>query len=284
MRALLSVPDLVARVWPAQRVILGLRVSSEVRAALQEFALAVCYCASHASTAEQLEHADFGLFRHIQCAADVKLDALRDLPRLCAVDAALARAFDSGWEGPSTLELSGARALHPPTRGTVGGFDPTAVVRSIASRCSRVVDLHLDQLCAIGAEGARVMQALSACPCLERLRLRNSRFEGQTTTLQAALFSSLALATPRMQQLLLSNIWAASELGIAVSAALPQWRALTHLQLMACGLQAPLLKSPLCMPSCSNFARALTFQRVSCRTTNCRTLPRHCTRAASCNT
>jgi hypothetical protein len=50
---IMFVPDLAARVWPAERVLLGLRVDRQIRALLRECALEVCYHASDVCTAEQ---------------------------------------------------------------------------------------------------------------------------------------------------------------------------------------------------------------------------------------
>jgi hypothetical protein len=52
---LIFVPDLAARVWPAERVLLGLRVDRQIRALLRECALEVCYHASDVCTAEQAQ-------------------------------------------------------------------------------------------------------------------------------------------------------------------------------------------------------------------------------------
>jgi hypothetical protein len=52
---IMFVPDLAARVWPAERVLLGLRVDRQIRALLRECALEVCYHASDVCTAEQAQ-------------------------------------------------------------------------------------------------------------------------------------------------------------------------------------------------------------------------------------
>jgi len=242
LRELLCVPDLAARVWPAERVLLGLRVDRQIRALLRECALAVCYHASDVCTAEQLQLANFSLFwavrsrgeggeERTQPDAHVKLRSLRgDTARVCAIAAALARALASGWEGPATLEISGARACGRREREL-----EAAVVQGTLGKCARLVKLLLESISFdITPQGVQLASALVACTRLQELRLSGCRFEEQASP--AAFFSSIAQATPGMRVLSLSNCTAASGLGMAVSASVPHWSLLTHLRLSVCGL------------------------------------------------
>jgi len=52
-------PDLLAKIWPAQRVLIGLRVSWELRQALGESCNKVVYSAREGCLLDELKRADF---------------------------------------------------------------------------------------------------------------------------------------------------------------------------------------------------------------------------------
>jgi hypothetical protein len=109
-----------------------------------------------------------------------------DTARLCAIGAALARALASGWEGPTTLEISGARAC--------GRRElEAAVVQGTLGKCARLAKLHLECISFdLTPQGVQLAGALVACTRLQELRLSGCRFEEQASP--AAFFSTIAQA------------------------------------------------------------------------------------------
>ena len=111
-----------------------------------------------------------------------------DTARLCAIGAALARALASGWEGPATLEISGARACGRREREL-----EAAVVQGTLGKCARLIKLHLECISFdLTPQGVQLAGALVACTRLQELRLSGCRFEEQASP--AAFFSSIAQA------------------------------------------------------------------------------------------